>query len=89
MQINQPRLPMRTLDPRILPRGPDFTPAFADFGRQTPGGRGVPVSSSSLPQLSVRTVVDTVSKHREQLLNAESCDQEVEEAKTALHDHPT
>ncbi|XP_059111229.1 eukaryotic translation initiation factor 4 gamma 3 isoform X6 [Peromyscus eremicus] len=42
-KINQPRLPVRTLDPRILPRGPDFTPAFADFGRQTPGGRGVPL----------------------------------------------
>uniref|UniRef100_A0A8C7BQA7 Eukaryotic translation initiation factor 4 gamma 3 n=1 Tax=Neovison vison TaxID=452646 RepID=A0A8C7BQA7_NEOVI len=42
-KINQPKLPMRTLDPRILPRGPDFTPAFADFGRQTPGGRGVPL----------------------------------------------
>uniref|UniRef100_A0A8C8YKC0 Eukaryotic translation initiation factor 4 gamma 3 n=1 Tax=Prolemur simus TaxID=1328070 RepID=A0A8C8YKC0_PROSS len=42
-KINQPKLPMRTLDPRILPRGPDFTPAFADFGRQTPGGRGVPM----------------------------------------------
>ncbi|XP_065430875.1 eukaryotic translation initiation factor 4 gamma 3 isoform X8 [Chrysemys picta bellii] len=40
-QINQPKLPIRTLDPRILPRGPDFTPAFADFGRQTSGGRGV------------------------------------------------
>ncbi|KAL4667141.1 hypothetical protein H8959_005830 [Pygathrix nigripes] len=43
LEINQPKLPMRTLDPRILPRGPDFTPAFADFGRQTPGGRGVPI----------------------------------------------
>uniref|UniRef100_A0A8D2AV43 Eukaryotic translation initiation factor 4 gamma 3 n=1 Tax=Sciurus vulgaris TaxID=55149 RepID=A0A8D2AV43_SCIVU len=42
-KINQPKLPMRTLDPRILPRGPDFTPAFADFGRQPPGGRGVPL----------------------------------------------
>ncbi|XP_051027417.1 eukaryotic translation initiation factor 4 gamma 3 isoform X11 [Acomys russatus] len=42
-KIHQPRLPMRTLDPRILPRGPDFTPAFADFGRQAPGGRGVPL----------------------------------------------
>ncbi|XP_039365460.1 eukaryotic translation initiation factor 4 gamma 3 isoform X13 [Mauremys reevesii] len=40
-KINQPKLPVRTLDPRILPRGPDFTPAFADFGRQTSGGRGV------------------------------------------------
>ncbi|XP_078186782.1 eukaryotic translation initiation factor 4 gamma 3 isoform X31 [Callithrix jacchus] len=42
-KINQPKLPVRTLDSRILPRGPDFTPAFADFGRQTPGGRGVPL----------------------------------------------
>ncbi|XP_010624330.1 eukaryotic translation initiation factor 4 gamma 3 isoform X3 [Fukomys damarensis] len=42
-KINQPKLPVRTPDPRILPRGPDFTPAFADFGRQTPGGRGVPL----------------------------------------------
>uniref|UniRef100_A0A672UWL1 Eukaryotic translation initiation factor 4 gamma 3 n=1 Tax=Strigops habroptila TaxID=2489341 RepID=A0A672UWL1_STRHB len=40
-QVNQPKLPLRTLDPRILPRGPDFTPAFADFGRQSPGGRNV------------------------------------------------
>ncbi|XP_050787113.1 eukaryotic translation initiation factor 4 gamma 3 isoform X23 [Gopherus flavomarginatus] len=40
-QINQQKLSIRTLDPRILPRGPDFTPAFADFGRQTSGGRGV------------------------------------------------
>ncbi|RMB89706.1 hypothetical protein DUI87_33903 [Hirundo rustica rustica] len=40
-QISQPKLPLRTLDPRILPRGPDFTPAFADFGRQAPGGRNV------------------------------------------------
>ncbi|KAM5247854.1 eukaryotic translation initiation factor 4 gamma 3 isoform 13-T13 [Ctenodactylus gundi] len=42
-KINQPKLPVRTLDPRMLPRGPDFTPAFADFGRQTPGVRGVPL----------------------------------------------
>ncbi|NXD15047.1 IF4G3 factor, partial [Nothocercus nigrocapillus] len=40
-KVNQPKLPLRTLDPRILPRGPDFTPAFADFGRQTSGGRSV------------------------------------------------
>ncbi|KAM9370292.1 eukaryotic translation initiation factor 4 gamma 3 isoform 3-T3 [Phaethornis superciliosus] len=43
-KVNQPKLPLRTLDPRILPRGPDFTPAFADFGRQTPGGRNIPGS---------------------------------------------
>ncbi|XP_061456785.1 eukaryotic translation initiation factor 4 gamma 3 isoform X16 [Rhineura floridana] len=43
-KINQPKLPLRTLDPRVLARGPDFTPAFADFGRQIPGGRGAPGS---------------------------------------------
>ncbi|XP_066493460.1 eukaryotic translation initiation factor 4 gamma 3 isoform X3 [Tiliqua scincoides] len=39
-KINQPKLPLRALDPRILARGPDFTPAFADFGRQLSSGRG-------------------------------------------------
>ncbi|OXB77368.1 UNVERIFIED_CONTAM: hypothetical protein H355_002360, partial [Colinus virginianus] len=45
-KVNQPKLPLRTLDPRILPRGPDFTPAFADFGRQPSGGRNVSGSVS-------------------------------------------
>nr|XP_056721138.1 eukaryotic translation initiation factor 4 gamma 3 [Euleptes europaea] len=44
-KINQPKLTLRTLDPRILARGPDFTPAFADFGRQIPGGRATAVSA--------------------------------------------
>ncbi|NXE14827.1 IF4G3 factor, partial [Lophotis ruficrista] len=57
-KVNQPKLPLRALDPRILPRGPDFTPAFADFGRQTSGGRNVPgsackvQSSPGLPSLA-------------------------------------
>ncbi|XP_053307369.1 eukaryotic translation initiation factor 4 gamma 3 [Spea bombifrons] len=42
-KINQPKLPLRTLDTRMLQRGPDFTPAYADFGRPAPGGRGVPL----------------------------------------------
>lgn len=42
-QINQNKLPMRPIDPRVISRGPDFTPAFADFGRQIQGGRGAPV----------------------------------------------
>uniref|UniRef100_A0A8C2HHS7 Eukaryotic translation initiation factor 4 gamma, 3b n=1 Tax=Cyprinus carpio TaxID=7962 RepID=A0A8C2HHS7_CYPCA len=41
-KINQNKLPMRSVDPRVISRGPDFTPAFADFGRQIPGGRGAP-----------------------------------------------
>uniref|UniRef100_A0A8C9SUZ6 Eukaryotic translation initiation factor 4 gamma 3 n=1 Tax=Scleropages formosus TaxID=113540 RepID=A0A8C9SUZ6_SCLFO len=44
-KINQNKLPMRTMDSRVISRGPDFTPAFADFGRQLSGGRGAPVSA--------------------------------------------
>lgn len=45
-QINQNKLPLRSVDPRLISRGTpqDFTPAFADFSRQVPGGRGAPVS---------------------------------------------
>ncbi|KAE8594821.1 hypothetical protein XENTR_v10019814 [Xenopus tropicalis] len=44
-KINQPKLPIRALDARMLQRGPDFTPAYADFGRPAPGGRGMPLLS--------------------------------------------
>nr|XP_033777586.1 eukaryotic translation initiation factor 4 gamma 3 isoform X2 [Geotrypetes seraphini] len=44
-KINQPKPPPRTLDPRILQRGPDFTPAFADFSRPSSSGRGMPLLS--------------------------------------------
>ncbi|XP_069096176.1 eukaryotic translation initiation factor 4 gamma 3 isoform X11 [Pleurodeles waltl] len=44
-KINQPKLPSRTLETRVLQRGPDFTPAFADFPRPAPAGRGVPLMS--------------------------------------------
>uniref|UniRef100_A0AAY5JZB7 Eukaryotic translation initiation factor 4 gamma, 3a n=1 Tax=Esox lucius TaxID=8010 RepID=A0AAY5JZB7_ESOLU len=44
-KINQNKLPTRTVESRVISRGPDFTPAFADFGRQMSGGRGgAPVS---------------------------------------------
>ncbi|XP_062317767.1 eukaryotic translation initiation factor 4 gamma 3 isoform X5 [Osmerus eperlanus] len=39
-KINQNKLPSRAPDSRVISRGPDFTPAFADFGRQMTGGRG-------------------------------------------------
>ncbi|XP_010880080.3 eukaryotic translation initiation factor 4 gamma 3 isoform X6 [Esox lucius] len=39
-KINQNKLPTRTVESRVISRGPDFTPAFADFGRQMSGGRG-------------------------------------------------
>ncbi|XP_063767495.1 eukaryotic translation initiation factor 4 gamma 3 isoform X14 [Eleginops maclovinus] len=39
-KINQNKLPSRAVESRVISRGPDFTPAFADFGRQMTGGRG-------------------------------------------------
>ncbi|XP_077059719.1 eukaryotic translation initiation factor 4 gamma 3 isoform X1 [Siphateles boraxobius] len=44
-KINQNKLPLRSVDPRLISRGApqDFTPAFADFSRQMPGGRGAPL----------------------------------------------
>ncbi|CAN2387968.1 Eukaryotic translation initiation factor 4 gamma 3 [Pristimantis euphronides] len=48
--INQPKLAVRTLDPRMLQKGPDFTPAYADFGRLAPGGRGVPLLNVGGPR---------------------------------------
>ncbi|CAF90414.1 unnamed protein product, partial [Tetraodon nigroviridis] len=39
-KMNQNKLPSRVVDSRAISRGPDFTPAFADFGRQMGGGRG-------------------------------------------------
>ncbi|XP_069598081.1 eukaryotic translation initiation factor 4 gamma 3 isoform X4 [Ranitomeya imitator] len=51
-KINQPKLAMRTLDPRMLQKGPDFTPAYADFGRLAPGGRGVPLLNVGGPRRS-------------------------------------
>ncbi len=43
-QMNQNKMPSRAVDSRAISRGPDFTPAFADFGRQMTGGRGAAVS---------------------------------------------
>ncbi|XP_061689117.1 eukaryotic translation initiation factor 4 gamma 3 isoform X4 [Syngnathoides biaculeatus] len=39
-KMNQNKLPSRAVDPRVISRGPDFTPAFADFGRQMSSARG-------------------------------------------------
>ncbi|XP_072334622.1 eukaryotic translation initiation factor 4 gamma 3 isoform X6 [Scyliorhinus torazame] len=44
-KINQTKQIARPLDPsRLLPRGPDFTPSYADFGRQPQSGRAGAVS---------------------------------------------
>uniref|UniRef100_A0A8C9Z5H0 Eukaryotic translation initiation factor 4 gamma 3 n=2 Tax=Sander lucioperca TaxID=283035 RepID=A0A8C9Z5H0_SANLU len=52
-KINQNKLPSRVVDSRVISRGPDFTPAFADFGRQMTGGRGLPfiINSHTLPPI--------------------------------------
>ncbi|XP_047195243.1 eukaryotic translation initiation factor 4 gamma 3 [Hippoglossus stenolepis] len=39
-KMNQNKLPSRVVDSRVISRGPDFTPASADFGRQKKKGRG-------------------------------------------------
>ncbi|XP_063798132.1 eukaryotic translation initiation factor 4 gamma 3 isoform X2 [Pseudophryne corroboree] len=51
-KINQPKLPVRNLDTRMLQKGPDFTPAYADFGRLAPGGRGLPLLNVGGPRRS-------------------------------------
>uniref|UniRef100_A0A3B3DP22 Eukaryotic translation initiation factor 4 gamma, 3a n=1 Tax=Oryzias melastigma TaxID=30732 RepID=A0A3B3DP22_ORYME len=43
-KMNQNKMPSRAVDSRMISRGPDFTPAFADFGRPMSGGRGAAVS---------------------------------------------
>ncbi|XP_076003211.1 eukaryotic translation initiation factor 4 gamma 3-like [Genypterus blacodes] len=43
--INQNKLPSRVVFSRVITSGPDFTPAFADLGRQMTGGRGAALMS--------------------------------------------
>ncbi|XP_051947205.1 eukaryotic translation initiation factor 4 gamma 3-like isoform X4 [Xyrauchen texanus] len=60
-KINQNKLTMRPVDPRVTSRGPDFTPAFADFGRQIPGGRGSPLLNVSMRRPPARKIITNVS----------------------------
>ncbi|XP_050952468.1 eukaryotic translation initiation factor 4 gamma 3 isoform X7 [Labeo rohita] len=64
-KINQNKLPMRPVDPRVISRGPDFTPAFADFGRQIPGGRGAPLLNVGLRRPPGRKIITNVSVNDE------------------------
>ncbi|XP_053339176.1 eukaryotic translation initiation factor 4 gamma 3 isoform X2 [Clarias gariepinus] len=60
-KINQNKLPLRP-DPRgLISRGPDFTPAFADFSRLIPAGRGVPLLNVSLRRPPPRKIIMNVS----------------------------
>ncbi|XP_043080532.1 eukaryotic translation initiation factor 4 gamma 3 isoform X1 [Puntigrus tetrazona] len=64
-KINQNKLPMRPVDPRVISRGPDFTPAFADFGRQITGGRGAPLLNVGLRRPPGRKIITNVSVNDE------------------------
>ncbi|XP_016138551.1 eukaryotic translation initiation factor 4 gamma 3 isoform X3 [Sinocyclocheilus grahami] len=64
-KINQNKLPMRPVDSRVISRGPDFTPAFADFGRQISGGRGAPLLNVSLRRPPGRKIITNVSVNDE------------------------
>uniref|UniRef100_A0A673GD08 Eukaryotic translation initiation factor 4 gamma 3-like n=1 Tax=Sinocyclocheilus rhinocerous TaxID=307959 RepID=A0A673GD08_9TELE len=72
-KINQNKLPLRSVDPRLISRGTpqDFTPAFADFSRQMPGGHGAPLIN--VRRLPPRKIIVNVSVNDDvQLKKAEN-----------------
>ncbi|XP_051531159.1 eukaryotic translation initiation factor 4 gamma 3-like isoform X2 [Myxocyprinus asiaticus] len=70
-KMNPNKLPLRSVDPRLISRGPDFTPAFADFSRQISGGRGAPLLN--VRRLPPRKIIVNVSVNDEvQLKKAEN-----------------
>uniref|UniRef100_A0A6Q2WWU5 Eukaryotic translation initiation factor 4 gamma, 3a n=1 Tax=Esox lucius TaxID=8010 RepID=A0A6Q2WWU5_ESOLU len=74
-KINQNKLPTRTVESRVISRGPDFTPAFADFGRQMSGGRGGQMMNigGNTRRLLPRKIILNVSANDEvQLKKAEN-----------------
>ncbi|XP_066528771.1 eukaryotic translation initiation factor 4 gamma 3 isoform X4 [Hoplias malabaricus] len=72
-KINQNKLPLRQVDPRVLSRGPDFTPAFADFGRLIPGSRSAPLLNVGLRRPPPRKIIMNVSVNDDvQLKKAEN-----------------
>uniref|UniRef100_A0A665XFB1 Eukaryotic translation initiation factor 4 gamma, 3a n=2 Tax=Echeneis naucrates TaxID=173247 RepID=A0A665XFB1_ECHNA len=60
-KMNQNKLPSRVVDSRVISRGPDFTPAFADFGRQMTGGRGAALMSIGTRRPPPRKIIMNVS----------------------------
>ncbi|CAL9704634.1 unnamed protein product [Knipowitschia caucasica] len=72
-KMNQNKLPVRAVDSRVISRGPDFTPAFADFGRQMSGGCGAPLMSMSSRRPPPRKIIMNVSVNDDiQLKKAEN-----------------
>ncbi|XP_053725402.1 eukaryotic translation initiation factor 4 gamma 3-like isoform X4 [Synchiropus splendidus] len=64
-KMNQNKLPPRAVDSRVISRGPDFTPAFADFGRQITGGRGAPLMNMGPRRPPPRKIIMNVSVNDE------------------------
>ncbi|XP_070759420.1 eukaryotic translation initiation factor 4 gamma 3-like [Enoplosus armatus] len=64
-KINQNKLPSRVVDSRAISRGPDFTPAFADFGRQMTGGRGAALINIGARRPPPRKIIMNVSVNDE------------------------
>ncbi|XP_047438027.1 LOW QUALITY PROTEIN: eukaryotic translation initiation factor 4 gamma 3 [Mugil cephalus] len=60
-KMNQNKLPSRAVDSRVISRGPDFTPAFADFGRQMTGGRGAAMMNIGARRPPPRKIIMNVS----------------------------
>lgn len=60
-KMNQNKLPSRVVDSRVISRGPDFTPAFADFGRQMTGGRGAALLNIGARRPLPRKIIMNVS----------------------------
>lgn len=72
-KMNQNKLPTRVVDSRVISRGPDFTPAFADFGRQMSGGRGTALMNISSRRPPPRKIIMNVSVNDDvQLKKAEN-----------------
>uniref|UniRef100_A0A3P8W7K9 Eukaryotic translation initiation factor 4 gamma 3 n=1 Tax=Cynoglossus semilaevis TaxID=244447 RepID=A0A3P8W7K9_CYNSE len=64
-KMNQNKLPSRVVDSRVISRGPDFTPAFADFGRQITGGRGAALMNIGTRRPPPRKIIMNLSVHDE------------------------
>lgn len=72
-KMNQNKMPTRVVDSRVISRGPDFTPAFADFGRQMSGGRGAALMNISSRRPPPRKIIMNVSVNDDvQLKKAEN-----------------
>ncbi|XP_068598109.1 eukaryotic translation initiation factor 4 gamma 3 [Brachionichthys hirsutus] len=64
-KMNQNKLSSRAVDSRTVSRGPDFTPAFADFGRQMAGGRGSSLLNIGARRPPARKIIVNVSVNNE------------------------